>query len=208
MGPPPSPHLTPVSGRRNTLEAVNPGQLAEAIPRLMRAWVSERVEVRIARRSFDGLAIGIEGRGAATRHDIVITSAMSVRLKAPDGGFAIDNLTPETQWIENRPGLISSDDFASWRWTVRPMRSGRARLHLVVSARTAGPDGSTAETALPDQIIEIKVRTNFAMAAKRWGGWIAAAVIGGALGKFGEGGCRPVAQDHGNVGPGGLGAAR
>ena len=176
-----------VPGRRNSLEAVNPGQLAEAIPRKMRAWVSERVEVRIARRSFDGLAVGIEGRGAPVRHDIVITSAMSVRLKAPDGGFAIDNLTLETQWIENRPGLISSDDFASWRWTVRPMRSGRARLHMVVSARTAGPDGSTAETALPDQIIEIKVRTNFALAAKRWGGWAVEAVVGGALGKFGEG---------------------
>ena len=153
----------------------------------MRAWVPERVEVRIARRSIDGLAIAIEGRGVPVRHDIVITSAMSVRLKAPDGGFAIDTISPETQWIENRPGLISGDDFASWRWTVRPMRSGRRRLHLVVSARTAGPDGSTAETALPDQIIEIKIRTNLALAAKRWSGWIAAAVVGGALGKFGEG---------------------
>jgi neural Wiskott-Aldrich syndrome protein len=178
--------MTAAPGRRNTLAAVNPGQLAEAIPRLMRAWISERIEVRIARKSFDGLSLGIEGRGTPARHDIVVTSAMSVRLKAPDGGFAIDTLTPETQWIENRPGLISNDDFASWRWTVRPMRAGRARLHLVISARTAGPDGSTAETALPDQIIEIKVRTNFALAAKRWGGWIAAAVVGGALGKFGE----------------------
>lgn len=174
-------------GRRNNLETVNAGQLAEAIPRRMRALVPERVEVRIARRSFDGLAVGIEGRGAPVSHDIVITSAMSVRLKAPDGGFAIDGVTPETQWIENRPGLISNDEFASWRWTVTPLTSGRRRLHLIVSARTAGPDGSTAETALPDQVIEIKVRTNYAVAVRRWGGWIAAAVIGGALGKFGEG---------------------
>lgn len=186
-GPPLATSVAGPTGRRNSLDAVQPGQLAEAIPRIMRAWVAERVEIRIARRSFDGLTVGIEGRGAPARHDIVITSAMSVRLKAPEGGFTIENITPETQWIENRPGLISSDEFANWRWVVRPVRAGRSRLHLVVSARTAGPDGSTAETALPDQIIEIKVRTNYAVAARRWGGWIAAAVIGGMLGRFGEG---------------------
>lgn len=174
------------SQRPAGLTAVNPGQLAEAIPRFMKVWTPEKVEVRIARRSLDGLIVGLEGRGTAARHDIVITSAMSVRLKAPDGGFAIDSVSPETQWVENRLGLVSSDEFASWLWTVRPLRRGRMRLHLVVSARTAGADGSMAETALPDQIIEIKVRTNYAMAAKRWAGWIAAAVIGGALGKFGE----------------------
>jgi neural Wiskott-Aldrich syndrome protein len=153
----------------------------------MRLWVPEKIEVRIARRGLDALTAGLEGRGPAGRHDIVITSAMSVRLKAPDGGFAIDGVSPETQWIENRPGLLSSDEFASWRWTVRPLRKGRARLHLVVSARTTGPDGGTAETALPDQIIEVKVRTNYGLAIKRWGGWITAAVVGGALAKFGEG---------------------
>jgi neural Wiskott-Aldrich syndrome protein len=151
----------------------------------MRLWAPEKVEVRIARKSLDGLAAGIEGRGTPARHDIVITSAMSVRLKAPDGGFAIDSVSPETQWIENRPGLLSSDEFASWRWTVRPLRKGRARLHLVISARTAGADGGTAETALPDQVIEVKVRTNWGLTVMRWGGWMLAAVGGGALAKFG-----------------------
>lgn len=196
-GPPPLPGSSPVavpaakagaSDRRAGLDAVNPGQLAEAIPRSMRLWVPEKIEVRIARRTLDGLAAGLEGRGPVTHHDIVITSAMSVRLKAPDGGLAIDSVSPETQWIENRPGLLSSDEFASWRWTVRPLRKGRARLHLIVSARTAAPDGSTAETALPDQIIELKVRANYGLAVKRWTGWVTAAILGGALAKFGEGG--------------------
>ena len=133
------PTAAPV--RKPGLEAVNAGQLAEAIPRRMRLMVPERVEVRIARKDLEGLAAGLEGRGPAARHDIVITSAMSVRLKAPDGGFAIDSLSPDTQWIENRLNLAGGDEFASWRWTVRPIRRGRARLHLIVSARTAGPDG-------------------------------------------------------------------
>ena len=49
------------------------------------------------------------------------------------------------------------------------------------------PDGLAAETALPDQVITVRVHTNYARAAARWLGWGAAAVIGGLLAKFGEG---------------------
>jgi hypothetical protein len=59
-------------------------------------------------------------------------------------------------------------------------------LQLIVSARTVGADGMTAETALPDQIVDVKVSINYARTAARWIGWIAAAVIGGLLAKFGE----------------------
>ena len=48
-------------------------------------------------------------------------------------------------------------------------------------------DGLAAETALPDQVITVRVRTNYAKAARRWIGWGAAAVVGGLLAKFGEG---------------------
>ncbi|MCZ7594028.1 MAG: hypothetical protein M5U16_03280 [Hyphomicrobium sp.] len=48
-------------------------------------------------------------------------------------------------------------------------------------------DGLAAETALPDQVITVRVRTNYAKAAARWAGWGLAAVIGGLLAKFGEG---------------------
>jgi hypothetical protein len=39
---------------------------------------------------------------------------------------------------------------------------------------------------LPDQIVDVKVSINYARTAARWIGWIAAAVIGGLLAKFGE----------------------
>lgn len=162
------------------------GQLVENIPRTMTVGVPELVEVSIAKAELAGLAEKLQGSGAAYRHDIVVTKAMSVRLRAPEGGFWIETASPETQWIENSLGLLS-DDYASWRWMVTPQRRGRARLQLIVSARTVGADGLAAETALPDQVIEVKIRANYGRTAVQWGGWIAAAVLGGIFAKFGEG---------------------
>lgn len=109
---------------------------------------------------------------------------MSVRLRAPDGGFFIETASPETQWIENALGLMA-DDYASWRWTVTPKTRGRRRLQLIISARTIGADGLAAETALPDQVVEIKVRTNYARLLALSLGWMLAALAGGLLAGFG-----------------------
>lgn len=164
---------------------IEAGQLIENIPRRMRVALPVVVEARIARADVKALAEGLAGGGAVFRHEVVVTKAMSVRLRAPEGGFSIENRSPETQWIENVLGL-ASDDFASWRWTVTPRTRGKRQLQLIVSARTVGADGVTAETALPDQVIEVRVATNYGRTAKRWAGWIAAAVLGGLLAKFGE----------------------
>lgn len=161
------------------------GQLLENIPRVMRVGVSASVEVRIARADLQNLGAGLDGRGAPVRHDLVITKAMSVRLRAPDGGFWIETASPETQWIESRLG-IPSDDYASWRWTVTPQQRGAARLQLIVAARTVGTDGLAAESALPEQMIEVTVRTNIARTAGRLVGWVIAAAVGGVLARFGD----------------------
>jgi len=143
------------------------------------------VEVRIAKADVKAIADGLQGGGAAYHHDIVVTKAMSVRLRAPMGGFWIETASPETQWIENTLGLMS-DDFASWRWTVTPRERGKRPLQVIVSARTVGADGLAAETALPDQVIEVRVRTNYGLVVRRWAGWAIAAAIGGLVAKFGE----------------------
>ena len=171
----------------NARSKAETGQLAENIPRGMRVGKSERVEVRIAKAAAKAITEGLEGGGVAWRHEVTVTQAMSVRLRAPDGGFFIETVSPETQWIENQLGF-ASDDFASWRFLVTPQSRGWSRLQIVVSARTIGADGMAAETALPDQVVEVKVRTNYKRAFLRWTGWIIAAVAGGALAKFGEGG--------------------
>jgi hypothetical protein len=51
-----------------------------------------------------------------------------------------------------------------------------------------------AETALPDQVITVRVRTNYGRTAKRWIGWVIAAVAGGLLAKFGEGAFEPLVR--------------
>ena len=161
------------------------GQMVENIPRSMRVGMPVVVEARVARAEVKAVADGLQGGGAVWRHELTVTKAMSVRLRAPDGGFFIETSSPETQWIENTMGLIT-DDYASWRWTVTPRERGYKRLQLVISARTVGTDGLTAETALPDQIVDVKVRINFARTARKVGGWALAAIAGGVLARFGE----------------------
>lgn len=151
----------------------------------MRVAVASVVEVRIARAEVKAVAQGMQGSSATFRHELTVTKAMSVRLRAPDGGFFIETSSPETQWIDNVHGLMS-DDYASWRWTVTPKLAGRKRLQLVISARTVGTDGLTAETQLPEQVVEVVVRTNYGQTFKRVAGWAAAAVLGGVLARFGE----------------------
>ena len=151
----------------------------------MTAELPETVEVRIPKAEIMALSEGLQGAGAAYRHDLIVTKAMSVRLRAPEGGFWIETVSPETQWIENNLGFLS-DDYASWRWTVTPQWRGKTRLQLVVSARTVGADGLVAETALPDQVIDVKVRADYRRAAARWGGLLGAAMVGGIFATYGE----------------------
>jgi hypothetical protein len=177
----PQPVARPVPAQRAEI-----GQLVENIPRSMRVAIPALVEVRVAKADVQALAEGLQGGGAAYRHEVTVTKAMSVRLRAPDGGFFIETASPETQWIESTM-LLAGDDYASWRWHVTPREKGRRRLQLIISARTVGTDGLAAETALPDQVITVRVRTNYAKTMSHWVGWGVAALVGGLLAKFGEG---------------------
>ena len=173
------------SARKRANESlVSLGQLVENIPRIMRVDIPATVEVRIARDKVETLSDGMTGQAPVQRHDLFITKAMTVKLKAPDGGFWIETASPETQWIENALGLLH-DEFASWRWTVTPQLRGAKRLQLVVSARTVGTDGLAAETPMPDQIFTVKVRVNYKKAFKKFGGWVLAALVGGAISTVG-----------------------
>ncbi|ADJ25213.1 Clp domain protein [Hyphomicrobium denitrificans ATCC 51888] len=191
VGPAPAqsaPSKEKSAGRKRGRNAkVETGQLAENIPRTMRVGKTERVEVRIAKASIKSLAENLDGGGAAWQHQITVTKAMAVRVRAPDGGFFIETASPETQWIENNLGY-GAEDFASWRFLITPQARGWSQLQIVVSARTIGADGVAAETALPDQIIEVKVRRNLKRTFARLFGWSVAAIVGGALSTFGESG--------------------
>lgn len=191
MSPPPPPAPVARSAavpppRRDAAAQAELGQLAENIPRTMRAGVTERVEIRLARAHVHDLTGGMDGGGLAWRHDVTVTKAMSVRLRAPEGGFFIETASPETQWIDNQL-IDAAEDYASWRFLITPQQRGWSELQIIVSARTVGSDGLAAETAFPDQTVDVKVRTNYGRAALKGLGWAVAAVAGGAVAKFGEG---------------------
>ena len=120
------------------------GLLVESVPRRMRVGVPVAAEVRIARDRIEGLIATLNGRGAAPPGERPLMRALSVRLRAPGGGFWIEPATPETQWVDSVHGT-NHDDYASWRWTVVARRRGRRGLALMVSARTVGRDGHTFE---------------------------------------------------------------
>ena len=162
------------------------GVMVENIPRRMRKGVTQKVEVRIARSDIERLAEDLSGGGRVHRHDIFVTRAMSIRLRAPEGGFTIESASAETQWIEDNIAGLLMDDYASWRWSITPTRTGWSALQLIVSARTVGPDGLTADSALPEQEIEVQVLVNYRQTAKRITAWAAVALAGGVVGAAGQ----------------------
>jgi neural Wiskott-Aldrich syndrome protein len=159
------------------------GPLVESVPRRMRVGTTSKAEVRIARDRIEGLVAALNGHSMPHRPDQIAARALSVRLKAPNGGFLIESISPETQWVEGPSGL-GHDDYAIWRWTVTPQRRGRGRLLLMVSARTVGQDGLAAESAPPDRLIDVRVAPNRGRGFGRMVAWLMALGVGLALGKF------------------------
>jgi hypothetical protein len=170
------------------------GRLIENIPRRMRAETAERIEVRISREETQALSQGLEGRAEPVRHDIMVTQTMSVALRAPDGGFIIEPLSPETQWIFDRPEPGNADIYGRWRWAVTPLYPGKMRLQLIVAARSIGPNGIVGDTALPDQVITISIRTNYWRSLGRGLKWIAAMILGGVITELAVMGMRVLGQ--------------
>ncbi len=157
------------------------GKLVERIPRVMREGEHERVEVRIGREATDELIDGLQGRGATHVHGVTVTRAMSLYLRAPDGGFMIEPLTPETQWVFDRPSFLDSEPFGQWQWVVLPMKQGSRKLQLVAAARSVDENGMIGDVALPEQVIEVRVRINWARSLMKAALWASLAIAGGVL---------------------------
>ena len=181
--------VVPPPGKR--AGASERGPLVENVPRVMRVGVPVEVEVRIARDKIESLILTLSGRGAQSRPDSFVTRSVSVRLRAPHGGFWIEAATPETQWAETA-ATVPHDDHAVWRWMVLPHRRGRGRLMLLVSTRTVGQDGVASELTPPDRTIEVRVKSN---KLRRLGSlllWLAVLSIGAAAGYLGQDFWEPV----------------
>src|SRR5262249_47407218 len=81
------------------------GPLVESIPRRMRAGTRVSGEVRVARDKIETLMRALTG-SVPHRPGAHLARVLSVRLRAPNGGFLIEATSPETQWIESNANLV------------------------------------------------------------------------------------------------------
>lgn len=157
------------------------GKLVENIPRVMRVAVPEIVEIRLSREESAALFQNMQGRGDVQAHDVTVTRAMTVRLRAPTGGFFIETLSPETQWVLDRPSFLGSEPFGRWVWTVIPNERGNHRLQVIIASRNIDENGLAGDLALPDQVIDVKVRINYRRSAAQLFRSVFLLLAGGAL---------------------------
>ena len=170
----------PRGRRRKSADQASAGQMGESIPRKMRAHVASAIEVALTKGEFLALLDGLRENATYPSE----ASCVSVKLRAADGCFTIDSVSPETQWAEGEAGS-STSDCVSWRWMVTPLKPGEQRLHLVITARVPTGSGPAAVTALPEQIINVRVGSNYARRLAKLAGWVAVAVAGGLFATYG-----------------------
>lgn len=182
-GPPPSVSSSPSTSRTSpSTRQPEIGRLVETIPRRASVGDSRIVDVRVRRADIAGFMPAHTLRASP---DGCAMQAVCVRLRAPDGGIAIETLTPETAWLDADAGGLA-DEYATWRWRLLPMMRGRRKLVLSLAVRRIGEEGLTAETNLPDQVFEVSVRPNITRALAWVGGIVATLVVGFVAGSFGK----------------------
>lgn len=164
------------------------GRLVENIPRRMRVNIPVRVEARISDDKATDLTSTM--KGDLVEHRIETSPAMTVVLRAPDGGFIIEPLSLETQWVNNQRaaslGFINQPNFGEWQWRVTPLERGKKPLKLFIAAHLSASGATGANINLPQQEIEISVRINYGAMARKAALWTTLAVLGGLIAKFGE----------------------
>lgn len=159
------------------LREVDPVALAAMLPGRLTKGLTETIEVRIARADVARLGASLSSEGPSTRSDLIVSRSLTVRLKCPDGGIAVEPVSTETQWIAAE-GSGLADDAMAWRWMLTGRRSGAASLQLSVRARTVGIDGTPIESALPDQSHPVRVGPHWLRLGALMGGLLAAFLLG------------------------------
>ena len=137
-----------------------PGALAQAletIPRTLRLARGQIVEIRLGKEQAGQL---FARPGQRPQQGGEAIRAVSVRLSAPEGGFFIETMTPETQWLLNRPGTAGEEPFGSWSWAVVPNETGRQTLAVSVSVRDIDANGVLTGSQVAEELIKIRVGAN------------------------------------------------
>lgn len=147
---PPSATVIPFPSSRAGAP-IDAGRLLERLAHRMKLRSANTIEVRIARSAVHATAAAM---GAAP--EAAVTRALTVRLRAPNGGFHVETAAPETQWFDMR-GPGREEDEVRWRWIVTPHASGSHTLQLGITMRTVATDGVLIETTLPEHQANVRV---------------------------------------------------
>ncbi|MDX2265172.1 MAG: Clp protease N-terminal domain-containing protein [Hyphomicrobiales bacterium] len=176
--PPIANSPAPGAGRALVV-AKSGGKLADAIPRRMKKGAPVQIDIRMSREEAAALFNTLQGPQAPDAHDVIITKAMTVLLRAPDGGFIIETQARETQWIFDRPSFLDSERFGRWRWTATPTASGKKRLQIIAYLRAIDDNGIAGDMVTPDQIVEVRVGGGAGRAFRKMMLWVFLIVFGG-----------------------------
>ena len=158
------------------------GWLAENIPRLMKVSVPEEVELRISKDQASLLVSQMRGRGDPHLRQVDVTAVMSLRLTAPQDAFIIHAHSAESQWVCIGRAQTNQRNFAYWRFTLIPTRRGSNILELTLSYKQVDASGLIADSALPDESIEIRVKANLKYASAKAAAWTFTLFAGAMLG--------------------------
>jgi hypothetical protein len=173
----PVPYKPPRPDGRSKAAAA---RLVESVPRAMRVAVPEIIEIRLSKEESAAIVQSLQGRDMHS-HKVPVSRTMTLRLRAPKGGFFIETLSPETQWMFDRPSFLDGEPFGRWLWTVIPNERGKHKLQMIVSSRNIDENGLAGDVPLPEQMIEIKVRTNYKRELAQIFRGLLLLLLGGAL---------------------------
>jgi neural Wiskott-Aldrich syndrome protein len=141
------------------------GPMHEAIPKRVRRGALETIEILLTKDEATSLLAKVPRRGQAQSLAALPTCrAVTLRLSAPEGGFIVEAMAPETQWILDRPSFVGEDQFGTWGWVVLPNETGTFILKLSMSARDVDANGVLGELQVPEHTVKVRVRGDL------WGG--------------------------------------
>jgi Clp amino terminal domain, pathogenicity island component len=148
------------ASRKDRTASANSASLLQDVPRNARIGSPETVRVRMTKEETSQL-LSKARRRSPPQHGTgahILCCAVAMHLAAPEGGFFVEALSPETQWLPAAREAVEKEPFGDWAWTLMPADTGYYPLSLSVSARELDSNGNWAHVRLPVQTFKARIR--------------------------------------------------
>ena len=155
--PSPAPPSDAYASVDRALAALNTANIAFNTPDKINLHETAQIELLLSlQKTAAELSATIQSAGQKQSDSVQASSRMDARLSGSD--FQITAITPEEQ-------AIGSVDTVQWQWEIKPLATGRHRLHLTLTA-LLDIDGSTTRRAIRTFDKEIEVEVTIGQSAK------------------------------------------